>query len=321
MFQQSFLPPLQPFGENSHFVGATNNFQPPSPAPAAPYANERASIDLDEDDGVEASKSVKKRYWSHDEEVRLASAWLNTSKDPIHGNDKKSDSFWGQITKEFNQNSQQDHHRDTNSLKIHWTCLSKMINEFNGYWISVCKMNKSGYSDDQLMEEAQKRYEKKNEKPFTLIHWWKILKDEPKWCTFVAQSEKDKSKKNSQAIDVDDKAEQRPIGRESAKQERRGKRKADQVLDGIEILGENINKIVEVTQERKKEREQTIEAQLEICRMNLQTAKDHKEAKLLEAYTALLARDTSQMSAEGKISHEKTLLKMEKMIFKNDDEP
>ena len=130
-----------------------------------------------------------------------------------------------------------------------------------------------------------------------------------------------KAKKNSQAIDVDDKAEQRPIGRESAKQERRGKRKADQVLDGIEILGENINKIVEVTQERKKEREQTIEAQLEICRMNLQTAKDHKEAKLLEAYTALLAQDTSQMSAEGKISHEKTLLKMEKMIFKNDDEP
>ena len=92
-------------------------------------------------------------------------------------------------------------------------------------------------------------------------------------------------------------------------------------MDGIEILGENINKIVEVTQERKKEREQTIEAQLEICRMNLQTAKDHKEAELLEAYTALLARDTSQMSAEGKISHEKTLLKMEKMIFKNDDEP
>jgi len=69
-----------------------------------------------------------------------------------------------------------------------------------------------------------------------------------------------KAKKNGQAIDVDGIAEQRPIGRESAKQERRGKRKADQVMDGIEILGENINKIVEVTQERKKEREQTIEA-------------------------------------------------------------
>ena len=54
-----------------------------------------------------------------------------------------------------------------------------MIDEFNGYWTSVCKMNKSGgYSDDQLMDEAQKKYEKTYEKPFTLIHWWKILKDD-----------------------------------------------------------------------------------------------------------------------------------------------
>jgi hypothetical protein len=34
------------------------------------------------------------------------SAWLNPSKDHVHGNDKKSDSLWGQNTKEFNQNSQ-----------------------------------------------------------------------------------------------------------------------------------------------------------------------------------------------------------------------
>jgi len=128
MLKQPYFPPLQPFGENSHYVGATNTFQPPSPAPE-PYPNERASIDLDEEDGVEASRSVKKRYWSHEEEVKLASAWLNTSKDPIHGNEKKSDSFWSKITKEFNQNKQREYHRDTNSLKIHWTRLSKMIND------------------------------------------------------------------------------------------------------------------------------------------------------------------------------------------------
>jgi len=33
--------------------------------------NGRASIDLDEEDGVDASRSVKKRYWSHEEEVKL----------------------------------------------------------------------------------------------------------------------------------------------------------------------------------------------------------------------------------------------------------
>jgi hypothetical protein len=37
-------------------------------------------------------------------------------------------------------------------------------------------MNKSGYFDDQVIDEAQQRYQKKNKKPFTLAHWWKILK-------------------------------------------------------------------------------------------------------------------------------------------------
>ena len=37
-------------------------------------------------------------------------------------------------------------------------------------------------------------------------------------------------------------------------------------MDGIVLLGDNINKIVEVTEERKKEREKVTEAQLEISR-------------------------------------------------------
>ncbi|CAN6347370.1 unnamed protein product, partial [Urochloa humidicola] len=99
MLQQPHLAMPQQLGENSHFVGFANNWIPPSPVPA-PYANgtptQKERIDIDANDGAEASKSVKKRYWSHDEEVRLASAWLNISKDPVHGNCKKIDSFWGQ---------------------------------------------------------------------------------------------------------------------------------------------------------------------------------------------------------------------------------
>ncbi|CAL5003063.1 unnamed protein product [Urochloa decumbens] len=167
---------------------------PPSPATTPTTRNPNASIDIDDDDSVEASKPVRRRFWSHDEEVRLASAWLNTSKDRIHGNDKKIDSFWGQITKEYNRNTPPDRRRDTNQLKCHWKRLSGIINEFNGYWTSVCKVNKSGYSDDQLMDEAQQMYQKRHGKPFSLVHWWRILKSEPKWCLHVAQMEKEKNK-------------------------------------------------------------------------------------------------------------------------------
>ena len=89
-----------------------------------------------------------------------ASAWLNTSKDPIHGNYKKGDSFWGQVTQEFNKNCLPDRTRDTNQLMIHWLRLSKTINEFDGFWTTMSNMNKSGYSDDQLMDEAQQCFEK-----------------------------------------------------------------------------------------------------------------------------------------------------------------
>lgn len=109
------MPPQ--LGENFHFVGLSNNLHPPSPAPpphGTTIQTEKNSIEIDDDSGVAASRPAKKRYWTHDEEVRLATAWLNTSKDPIHGNDKKGDSFWGQITEEFNKNCVPDRIRDTN---------------------------------------------------------------------------------------------------------------------------------------------------------------------------------------------------------------
>ncbi|CAO2188272.1 unnamed protein product [Urochloa humidicola] len=298
LLQQSFCPPMQPNGENSHFVGIAKSMSPPSPA-TTPTPTD----------------PVKKRFWSHDEEVRLANAWLNTSKDPIHGNDKNRDSFWRQITEKFNKDSQPDCIRDTNKLKCHWSRLSTTINEFNGYWMTVCKMNKSGYSDDQLMDEAQKRFTNKNKKPFAHVHWWRILKNEPKWRVSVAQAEKDKS----EAIEIDDK-EDHPIGREAAKAERKGKRKAEQLMDGIAILGDSINKIAEVAEERKKEREKATEAQLAISKINLKVVMEQKQVKLLEAYNSLLIQDTSNMNDEEKASRSKTLLWMQKKIMAFEEE-
>lgn len=243
---------------------------------------------------------------------------MNTSNDPISGNDKKGDTFWGQIYKDFNKNATTNSRRDINQLKVHWHRLKSAINDFNGFHSTVSKVRKSGCSDDQLIDEAQEMYTKKHGKPFALLHWWKKLKDAPKWCAYIAQSEKEKN--STAPIDLtNDKDEPRPIGREAAKAARRGKRKAEEVLDGVVLLGENINKIVEVQKERKQEREKVTEAQLEISRLNLKAAKEQKEAKLLEAYNSLLQQDTSEMSKEAKDRREKTLQKMEEKLFNIDD--
>jgi hypothetical protein len=78
---------MHQFAENAHFVGVANCVNPPSPA-MVPYANGtptgRVSIDIDVDDGVEAStgveasRGVKKRSWLYEEEVRLVSTMDNS---------------------------------------------------------------------------------------------------------------------------------------------------------------------------------------------------------------------------------------------------
>jgi hypothetical protein len=235
---------------------------------------------------------------------------LETSKDPIHGNDKRGDTFWKEVTDEFNRKGNGKRRRETNQLKIHWSRLKSSIGEFNDYWTKVTQMHTSGYSDDMLEKEAQKMYANRFGKRFSLVHWWKILKEEPKWC---AQFETEKDK--GETVEVPE-AQIRPIGREAAKAERKGKRKkGNAAMEGIVILGDNIEKIIKVEEDRKMEREKISEAQIQISNTNLKAATEQKEAKMFEVYNSLLNQDTSHMSDDQKASRERAIRKLEEKLF------
>jgi hypothetical protein len=126
------------------------------------------------------------------------------------------------------------------------------------------------------------------------VHWWKIFKEEPKWCALF-ETEKDKT----EVIDIPEE-QIRPIGREAAKAERNGKRKKANVMEGIVILGDTVEKIVKVQQDRKVELEKVTEAQIQISNANLKAATEEKEAKMFEVYNTLLNKDTSNMSQDQK---------------------
>jgi len=299
-------------GENFHLVGQPMSFNPVSQSPPPPQhvnSTKPVSIDIDEDDNNGANRPVQKRYWSHEEEERLASAWLNASTDPIKGNDKKGDTFWKEVTYEYNNKGNGKPRREINQLKVHWSHLKSSITDFNDAWTKVTQMHTSGYSDDMLEEEAQKVYESRFGKRFLLVHWWKILKEEPKWC---AQFETQKDK--SEIVDVPEE-QSRPIGREAAKAERSGKRKKENIMEGIVILGDNIEKIVKMQEDRKVEREKVTEAQIQISNANLKAAKEQKEARMFEVYNSLLNQDTSHMSEDQMANRDKAIRMLEEKLF------
>jgi len=86
-------------------------------------------------------------------------------------------------------------------------------------------------------------------------------------------------------------------------------------MEGIVILGDNIEKIIKVQQDRKVECEKVTEAQIKISNANLKAATEEKEARMFQVYNSLLNQDTSHMSEERKANREKALRKLEEKLF------
>jgi hypothetical protein len=86
-------------------------------------------------------------------------------------------------------------------------------------------------------------------------------------------------------------------------------------MEGIVILGDNIEKIIKVEQDQKVEREKVSEAQIQISNTNLKAAMEQKEAKMFEVYNSLLNQDTSHMSEDQKANRERAIRKLEEKLF------
>ncbi|KAL5672646.1 hypothetical protein ACJX0J_016952, partial [Zea mays] len=57
---------------------------------------------IETDDGIEENRKGSRLIWKHDEDVRVMSAWLEHSLDPVRGNNKKSDKYWQDVADEYN---------------------------------------------------------------------------------------------------------------------------------------------------------------------------------------------------------------------------
>ncbi|CAN6179702.1 unnamed protein product [Urochloa humidicola] len=138
------------------------------------------NLDSGEDDG-DGARTDRRLQYTKEEEVRLVSAWLNNSNDPINGNGKKTDLYWGDVTDEYNSTTPNNRRRTSKQLKDHFQKIKKKVSLFCSSWKEAVSVRNSGQSDEQVMDNAQKIYEEYKDGPFLLKHCWMILRDEPKW--------------------------------------------------------------------------------------------------------------------------------------------
>ncbi|RLN03205.1 hypothetical protein C2845_PM13G10110 [Panicum miliaceum] len=249
----------------------------------------------------------------------LVSAWLKNSNDPINGNWKRNDQYWGAVTSMFNSTTPSDRTREIKQLEqLHR--VNRTVNAFQGSWMKAQRLRASGESDEQVMDKAMAFYEADSEEgQFKLMACWKVLRDQPKWHAYNEDLNGTTKRKNSEteAVDLTSSTDvvsdlPRPGGCKKAKGERSGKGKGTASSSTMD----EIDKLREVQAKSKEDRIEVLERHQRIAadkkesaRLKHLAAQENKEAKLLEregkmhdkesklleTYKTLLTLDTSQM--------------------------
>ncbi|KAD7116510.1 hypothetical protein E3N88_03778 [Mikania micrantha] len=212
-------------------------------------------------DNDEQPTKTSRQKWPQSDEVLLAQAMISTSENPITGNNQNVDAFWSKIEKYYNE-SQPSILRDAHNLRSHWHMFKSKLNRFNELFLQVKSCYRSGWSDDQYIQEARQLYindpSNKNSAAFTYEHVWNVVKEHGKYnsATHIHGFQPPKRTKTSSSgaytssasdanfgenpeitisledIDKEDFEVQlqqvtttRPIGRDKAKAEAKGKAK------------------------------------------------------------------------------------------------
>ena len=97
------------------------------------------------DDEIATSKKKTKHGigFSPEEDELLVATWLNTSVDPVHGNEQHKTTFYGKVAKYFNDHKI-DCTRSISSLTSRWRVINRETVKFCGFLAKIEAKNESG---------------------------------------------------------------------------------------------------------------------------------------------------------------------------------
>uniref|UniRef100_A0A0D3DCC0 Myb-like domain-containing protein n=1 Tax=Brassica oleracea var. oleracea TaxID=109376 RepID=A0A0D3DCC0_BRAOL len=124
----------------------------------------------------------ERRKWTHVDDVVLISSWLNTSKNPIVGNEQKSGAFWKRIATYFAASPKvaRSDHREAVHCKKRWHKINDLVNKFCGAYEAASREKSSGQNENDVLKLAHEIFFNNHNKKFKLEHAWKELRNDQK---------------------------------------------------------------------------------------------------------------------------------------------
>ncbi|XP_024013319.1 glutathione S-transferase T3-like [Eutrema salsugineum] len=114
------------------------------------------SSQCSDDPSVAFEDRKEMRKWSLKLDIFLINAWLNTSKDPVVGNEQKAGAFLKRIQAYLNSSPQMvgEQPREWRQCKQQWNRINDHVCNFLGCYEAAKKEKASGQNDNDLMKAA-----------------------------------------------------------------------------------------------------------------------------------------------------------------------
>ncbi|XP_022569514.1 glutathione S-transferase T3-like [Brassica napus] len=181
----------------------------------------------------------ERRTWTPIDDLVLISAWLNTSKDPVVGNEQRCGTFWKRIAAYFAASPKVagSEHREPSNCKQRWQKINDTVNKFCGAFEAASRDKSSGQNETDVLKLAHEIFYNNHQKKFNLEHAWKELRNDQKWCELSTSKTQGSAKRRkcddgansstSRATETtngeDDQGDTRPPGVKAAKGQRKKK--------------------------------------------------------------------------------------------------
>ncbi|KAL9311871.1 putative glutathione transferase transcription factor MYB family [Arabidopsis thaliana] len=164
--------------------------------------------------------------WSAKEDMVLVSAWLNTSKDAVIGNEQKANTFWSRIAAYYDASPQLNglRKRMQGNIKQRWAKINDGVCKFVGSYEAASREKSSRQNDNDVISLAHEIFNNDYGYKFPLEHAWRVLRHDQKWCSQASvMSKRRKCDKAAQPSTSQppshgvEEAMSRPIGVKAAK--------------------------------------------------------------------------------------------------------
>ncbi|XP_013589568.1 PREDICTED: glutathione S-transferase T3-like [Brassica oleracea var. oleracea] len=126
----------------------------------------------------------ERRTWMPSDDVVLIPSWLNTSKDPLVGNEQRSGAFWSRIAAYYTASPKvaPGEEREGSHYKQRWHKINDLVSKFSGAYEAATREKTSGQNETDVLKHAHEIFYNNYKKKFTPENAWKEFRNNQKWC-------------------------------------------------------------------------------------------------------------------------------------------